>query len=431
MAIPVGRTIKELDKMAVSLGVRDEVIPSGKNGRIMKDDYVHPIRKYHINQRYGSLENAPDHFKWILSMKSPMLALRMDHLDELIQSEIWESDEWYLEEKLNGARMLIVKDSSGINIYSRHNSDTDLLPINYTSRIVFPDNFDIDSLGEDFIIDTELTSDNHQLNTTLGKHGVVTETQLQAVTALLSSTVERAIAIQKKENTMLVFNSFDCVYYGGSWLFSEPLQKRRKITMYLWKQLSELNFNIRPVSSNISNKKAFHKNIILSGREGTIAKNIHGLYVPDSTRRKDGWIKIKRSVSEMLSGDKSLEDSFGDTVEGWISGFEPATEGKNREGYIGNILVSVKIRRADGTEYDHCIAKISGIDMKLRQDMTEVVGGEPRLKASYYDRVVEIDGAGVSSRELRFSHAVFCGFRYDVEKADCVMSEDFLKKMVL
>lgn len=426
MAISVSQTIKELAVMANKLGVHDQVVPSGKNGRIMKEDYIWPIRNHFITERYGVLEKAPNHFQWILSMKSPMLALRIDSLKEDLQKEIWESNDWYLEEKLNGARILIVKDNTGLYLYSRHNSDVDLLPINYTGTIVYPDDFDLDQIPDTFILDTELTSDAQKLNTVIGKYGVTTETQLQAVTALLGSDPKRAQLIQKQENVYLTFNVFDCIYLNGTWMQNEPLKVRRNAALTMWKKLEAAGFKMRPVRSNISNKRQFYKGIILAGGEGCVAKDVNSLYVPDTNRNKDGWIKIKRSMSEMAS-----EYDFGDTIDAWISGFEMATEGKNREGLIGNIIASIYVEKDDGSRYEHEIAKISGIDMKLREDMTDIVNGVPTLKASYYNRVIEIDGAGVSPRVMRLNHAVIKGFRYEKVRDDCVLKESFLQKMVL
>ncbi len=432
MAIQVSKTLKELKKMADTMGVT--VTPTGKNGRFMKEDYILPIREHFIKQRYGDINNAPDHFRWIVqNIKSPMLAERIEKLKEEVQREIWESSTWFLEEKMNGARIFIVKDNIGFHTYSRHNSDVDLLPVNFTDKILFPDNFDPDGISETFILDTEVISEQDKLNAVIGKYGVVTETSLQAVTVLLNSDPQRAHLIQRQENIRLKFCFFDCIFYQGQWLFNVPLKERRKLGIELYQKLKKAGFKISPIRSNISNKRVFHKSIINAGLEGTVAKRIDGLYLPDTMRRDDGWIKIKRSVGEMLSLNNNIDDIFEghDTVDGWISGFEPATEGKSREGYIGNILVSTYIQRPDGSFYEHCIAKISGIDMKLRKDMTEVVGGQPTLKASYYNRIVEVDGSGISPRSKRLNNAVFLGFRYDKDKDSCVLTEEFLNSMIL
>ena len=86
MAIQVSRTLNELKGMADALGITD-ITPSGKNGRLMKEDLIWPIREKNILLKYGSFDRMPDHMKWVLSMKSVMLALRMDELKESEQQE--------------------------------------------------------------------------------------------------------------------------------------------------------------------------------------------------------------------------------------------------------------------------------------------------------------------------------------------------------
>jgi ATP-dependent DNA ligase len=425
LAIHVDKTLPELAVLARFHKL--EITPSGKNQRYMKEDYIYPLREIFLKQRYGAIEATPDHLQLVLNLKSPMLAKRMDALKPQQQQTIWDSDEWYLEEKLNGARMLLVKTGSGIFLYSRHNSEMDLLPIEYSDNILFPEVFNLDRIADNFILDTEITSDSHNLNTSMGKHGVMTETQLQAVTALLNCDPEKAIEIQKQEGLRLVFNVFDCIFYNGQWLLNEPLKQRRTLAMELWRKLESAGLKIRPVRSNRSNKKQFYKDLILNGGEGAVAKNINGIYLPDTNRPSDGWIKIKRSVSEMAS----MDDVFSDTIDGWISGFEQGEAGKGLENYVGTIKVSCYLRQLDGSLVEHEIAHISGIDMRLREDMTERISGAVTLKPSYYNRVVEIDGAGISPRVRRLNHAVLLSFRYDKNKDSCIIDEEFLNRMIL
>lgn len=411
--------------MASSLGL--EISPSGKNGRYYKEDYINPIREFYLVNRYKSLDKIPEHLKLALKLKSPMLAKRIDALKPELQKVVWESDEWYFEEKLNGCRIMIVKTNEGIRLYSRHNSVSDLLPIEYSDNIVFPSNFDLDKVGDNFILDTEITSDTNRLNTIIENYGVVTETQLQAVTALLGCDSSKARTIQEREGLILTFNVFDCIYYNGQWLMNEPLHRRRTLALELWKKLEDAGFKIRPVRSSSDNKRQFYKNIILEGGEGVVSKNVNGIYVPDTSRNNTGWIKIKRSVKEIAD----MDSSFGDTIDGWISGFEPGKPDKGLQDYVGTIKVSCYVCRKDGFIYEHEIANISGFDMNLRKDMTENVGGIPTLKASYYGRIVEIDGQGISSRNRRLQHAVLLDFRYDKNKDSCVIEEDFLEKQIV
>ena len=180
MAISVGRTIKELESMATSLNISIPKRDDGKKPK--KEDYIYPIREHNLINRYGSLENVPLHLQYMLHIKSPMLAGRIDSFKEEQQEEVWDSNEWSMEQKLNGVRCFVVNDGKGIHLYSRHNSDVDLLPIEFTDKILFSNEFDYFRLDKTFIVDCELTSDNPNICTILDGYGVDTSSQLQAVT---------------------------------------------------------------------------------------------------------------------------------------------------------------------------------------------------------------------------------------------------------
>lgn len=427
MAIQVSQTLKQLEKEVKKLGIEDKIVSTGKNGRTMKEDLIIPIREHNLIKRYGSLGNIPEHMNMMLSMKSPMLAVRIDALKEVEQKEIWENPDWGFEEKLNGVRCIVIYDGNQIHLYSRHNSDKDLLPIEFTDKVMFPDSCDLGKLNKSFMIDCELTCDNRNLNTVIGKYGVQTETVLQAVTAIIGSDVSRARIIQKRENVRLVFNSFDCMFYDGKWLDKEPLKVRKEALKDIFNTLKACGFNIRENLYTNVNKKEMYNNLVKLGKEGCVAKNINGIYIPDSTRGFKGWVKIKRSVSKAESND----DDLGDTFDGWISGFVPGNKGSAFENLVGAVCVSIYKKKSDGTREVHEIARISGMDLRLRQDMTKIVGGQVTLNPKYYDRVVEIDGQGVSARELRLNHAVLIGFRYDKNKDSCEVDEDFLVRNIV
>lgn len=434
MAISVGLTIKELDKMSKDLGV--EVVGTGKNGRIMKEDYILPIRQANLIARYGSLNKIPKDMQLMLDMKSPMLALRIDSLKQEQQDEVWNDDQWVLEQKLNGVRCRIVSTGNGIHLYSRHNSDVDLLPIEFTEKILFPDACDLSKITKEFIIDCEMESDNPNICTIMGNNGVVTNSQLQAVTSLISSNTARAKAIQRNNNLRLVFNSFDCIYYDGQWIMNESLVRRRELAEEIVKALESCGFNIRRVrmcqDNTLEGKKKFYNDIVSHGGEGCVAKRLNGLYIPDTTRNFNGWIKLKKSAMSMLgsSVEDLMGEDLGDTIDAFITGFEVGTPGSAFEKMVGAICVSVYIQKSDGETYIHEIGRFSGIDLSLREDMTEIINGEVNLNPSYYNRVCEIDGLGLSSRALRLNHCTFHGFRYDKLPDSCIIPEEMLYKMV-
>ena len=449
MAVSVGLTIKELNNMADALGISDKVVGSGKNGKVKKEDLISPIRDYNLIARYGSLDNVPEHLKMMLSIKSPMLAGRIDSFKAEQQEEVWESDDWDLEQKLNGVRCFLINDGTGLHMYSRHNSDVDLLPICFTDRILLPNNFDVSAVIHTFMLDCEITSDNSNICTILEGSGVETVTQLQAVTSILGSLPDRALQIQRENNLYLVFNGFDCIFYDGKWIMSEPLYVRREIAESIISSLSSLGFNVRKVVHSNKNKKQFFKSFIDAGLEGVVAKRLSGKYIADTTRNFNGWVKIKRGLKSIISKEFdvgssfSLDDadfgsfddilggvSFGDTLDVFVTGFEPGTKGSAFEGLVGSVAVSAFVRKSDGSLEQRELGKFSGISMNERTNMTEIINGEPNLKPEYYGRCVEVDAQQIT-KNGRFQHCVFQRWRFDKNKDSCIIDEDFLLRNIV
>lgn len=442
MAVSVGRTIQELKETAKTLGI---IVPEREDGkRLKKEDYIYPIRKYYLKKYYG--DNIPNSLNLMLQIKSPMLAGRIDKFKPEQQKEVWDSDKWDMEMKLNGVRCFIISDSDGIHLYSRHNSDVDLLPISFSNKVLFPTSCDLSKIKKSFILDCEMTSDASNICTILDGIGVETGSQLQAVTAILGSLPERALEIQRKNNLFFVFNSFDCIYYDGSWIINEPLTKRREVAEEIISSLEKCGFNIRRVPHTNVNKKEFFRNLVNRDFEGTVAKRLDGIYIPDTTRNFKGWVKCKKSASYLLSeqemedafntelsgsGIEGLEDiTFGDTIDAFITGFEPGNKGTAFEKLIGSVAVSVYVQRKDGTTYVKEIGRFSGILLSLRHQMTEIIDGQPTLKPEYYGRVCEVDGMGLSARNMKLNHCQFLGFRLDKSSDACVMTEEQLEKLV-
>lgn len=431
MAVAVGKTVKELQKMCEDMGIK-VIYPA--NGRIKKESLIQPIREHNLVKRYGSLSTIPKHLKLVLGLKSPMLAGRIDKFKDEQQEEVWNDENWDMEQKLNGVRTFLVNDGSGLHMYSRHNSDLDLLPIEFTGNILLPNKFDIDKLNKEFIIDCEMTSDRSDISTILsGNYGVETESQLQAVTAILGSLPDRAIEIQKQNDLYFTFNSFDCIYYDKKWIMNEPLSERRKYAEDIISTLEKAGFNIRRVPHTNVNKKKFFKYLIDNGCEGTVAKRLDGKYVADTTRNFKGWIKCKRSLSSSLltfNMDEELTGmGLGDTIDAFITGYERGKKDGAFRDLVGSVCVSVYVRKKNGELEQREIAKFSGFPLDLRKQMTETIDGEPTLKAEYYGKVVEIDGQNMT-KNGRFQHCIFCGFRYDKLKDSCVMDEEFLESQV-
>ena len=729
MSIQTLRTLAQLKQECVSLGLNP--IIRGKKER--KDDYILALRDYHIKRKYPN--GKPLSLDLMLSIESPMLCQQYKILKKEEQDAIWSSNNWYLEEKEDGIRLPLIYTNKEFDFFSRNISVDDYLPISYKDNI-YLGNIDKSKITDNFILDCEVVSTNSNISTIMGNKGVVTETQLQAVSALLALESSESIRVQKEEDVPLQFKVFDCLWFNGDWIIDKPLIERRKYMKKALLQLQSAGLNCKTPKSNISNKKAFYKYIIDRGGEGCfksdqrvlmsdysyktikdieigdkvlsynhnlnkvevktvtnkffngykhisewgissykdtslikiistnnhkfyskdsykrcdsistcymldnvmdsyrkqvilsfmlldrcikdknisyliqeegnnldfildlfndfiidkfnmsipnkyikcldkysikdineiglaylfmlcgscsnkvislyidshnlvehlnnrfniksslikdnissetyikidikdninfiniispyihpsvrykiskydlkdyiipskveknlvevdltrqsileynnnsndvidawdlevednhnyfveevlvhncVAKNLYSPYISTSSRRRDGFVKIKRTMSESLRFE-----GLADTVDGWISGFEPADDTKSWKGLVGALEISLYLKDTEGNLKEHKIAKVANIPMDLRKEMTDYdENNNPILKKEYYGKVVEIDGQAVSARERRLKHAILIRFRSDRSMDTCIMSEEFLEKMIL
>jgi ATP-dependent DNA ligase len=372
----------------------------------------------------------------MLKIKSPMLSERIDKLKKEQQDEVWNSEEWDMEQKFDGIRCFIVNSSkTGIHLYSRQNSEKTLLPIEFTDRVYTGNQSFLNNLT-DFILDCEITSDKNTICSDLSRYSINSVSVLQVLTSLLRLPAVSSTHIQKVERLNLVFNIFDCLYYDGKWFMNEPLSNRRKIVDYLYNRLLKLGYNVRKVPHTNKNKSAFYQSLISNGFEGVIAKRLNGIYVPDSTRNFNGWIKVKRGIilptvkntefdnrKDYYVDDNLIGEIFGDTIDTFITGFRPGKLGSKFEGLVESVITSAYVKQGDSF-VERVVAEFSSFSLDMRRQMTEIVNGQPMLKPEYYNRVVELDLGEFENDRL--VNCVFWGFREDKNPDGCVVDKSII-----
>lgn len=433
MAYQVRRTLAELEQECNLLEILDDVKNYGTENRVYKNDYVDALRRYFLQKKYNN--QPPESMQMLVDhVESPMLAQRYQVLKDKEQKEIWESDDWYLEEKCDGVRMVITYlQDEGFNFFSRNISVEDYLPNSYKDNIWLGDDIDYTKITDDFIVDSEIVSLNPHICTVMEDTGVTTETQLQAVQALLSTDPEKTIPIQK-EGLPLQFITFDCIYWNGEWLFDKTLLERREFLNKAIKQLKDAGVNVRLPMSNRSKKKAFYKDIIMDGGEGVISKRVTAKYYPTSSRKRDVWVKIKRDLS-------NLEDEgLFETIDAWVSGYKRGTKGKKWENYVGALEFSVNLEDLDASIFGdevvepeiHQIAVVSSLTDDLREELTDYdEEGNPILKKEWYGKVAELDGMNISARSKSLKHARMIQWRPDKSPNECRIDKGWLESMIL
>lgn len=420
MAISTQRKLSELQKQCKDLGLT--VVQSGS--RVSKTDYILALREHFIKELYPL--GIPKSLELMLEMESPMLCARFSEFTPEMKEQIWNSPDWVIEQKEDGARMVNFFINKEWDCYSRNISVKDFLPVNYSSKM-HKDNLDLSKLTDEFVVDSEIVSTNPHICTIMGKKGVVCETQLQAVTALLAMNAEDSLRIQSDEDCPLELRVFDVIWWNGEWIKDKPLIERILYVVKAVQQLQAAGVKCRRPYSSYSNKRAFYRAMLAMGAEGGVLKNLRSPYIDTSSRRKDGFVKVKRSMSEVMQ-----DEGIGDGIDAFVTGFEPADETKSWAGLVGAIEFSVMVKCEDGSEKVHKIARITNIPMELRREITVPdAEGNPTLKSDWYGKVATVDGQCLSARAFRLKHARLIEWRSDRSADTCVMDEAYLKSMVL
>lgn len=362
-----------------------------------------------------------------LKIESPMLCFSFKNLKEKEKQEILNSDEWIMEEKWNGCRCIIVYDpTEGFTFFSRNISVKDFLPEEFTNKVLLIKEGKVreprgmQDFDFPFVLDAEVLVDKKDIDTRLySKLGVVTGSELNACSAILAINAEASKKIQM-EQVSLKFRIFDVLSVKGKDVTTFKLTKRLEILDRLFEVFGEsLPFY---KSGRVSGKEKGFQEIIKRGGEGVVFKNLNSPYVPTTSRLRDCWVKMKRSMSEVKASD----------VDVFISGFVPSDEKKGWGDFIGAIKVSVFLQEGD-EQIEHWIGSVSGIPMELREKMTmKNPLGQIILNPEYLGRVLVVDGQSISSKNLRFTHCR-CenwNFRTDKTKYDCVLEKEFLMSQV-
>lgn len=383
-----------------------------------KGPLIKALGDYHLSQQ-------PERNTWGMrfrrSFQSPQLALLIKHLKPHEILSVYESEDWVFDEKLNGVRDLLLNGPDGVEIFSRNLSTVDCLPISYTGQVELPDG--VSSLPY-FVLDNELISTDANISTIMNKSGVVTETILQAVSSLMAMNQEDSLAIQKEAGYPLKFVGFDLLHWKGEDLFKMQYKKRRQGVKHVVKLLTSLGAPVGISRAVTGSKKVpFLESLWEKGDEGIVAKRLDGLPNLKENRPRTGWIKIKRSTTGCL----------GDSIDGWISGFELGTPGKGFEKYVGALHISINLVDNKGDFIrEHNIARVVNLTLEKRREITLYdASGTPYLDPDWIGKVVSVEGQAISARAFRVTHPRLLEFRDDKSAPECSMTESQLKSLVV
>lgn len=408
---------------------------TGEREKVLSmNDCIHAIQQFYLEQRKqnGTYRKS---IEYILAMDSPMLALLIKHKKKEDQDAIWDNnnEDWIWEEKIDGNRALLCYDpATGFDMYSRNLSVTDQLPINYGEKILWP-KLDLSQLTIPFVLDCEIVPQNKEIDKT-GEFVPVADTQLNLISSILSLNEEDSKKVQEKNPVKFV--TFDILYLNDKPMFDLTLRQRKE---YLHKLLPFLVKAGVPIEEPLTlqqgqDKLAFYNSILNAGGEGVVVKDLNSKY-DISGKRAGEWVKIKRSVSQAMSAE-----GLGDTIDAFVIGFEEGEKGTKNEGKVASLKFGIElldqfnepILDQSGDPVTHHIATVGGLTDELKDAITtKDIFGNVALKQEIYGKVASIDGQDLSSRNLRFAHAVLVAWRIDRSANTCKIRKDILEKLVL
>lgn len=417
--------------------VEDNCLPlpkagTGPQGKILNRDLERVLADHFMTIKYPASD--PANYPAIMrhKLEEVMLAYRYDSLKPFDQEELFrDNNDWVMEEKYDGCRALLCyHPEAGIHVFGRNRSVQDLLPVDYTDKVLFYEPTQEThytgtdykgAFNEAFIIDCE----------------IITAGFVESADAFSSSTLSAVVQvlqlgkhesqIAQKTTAPLQFIAFDYIPCdAGSFIpmVDAPFYQRSLLLDTVCFDYTN-NLPIERAKQFLKNKTMEYNTLLSLGKEGVVFKNMYAPYRPaiSGHRDKAACVKCKRSMKQSNASD----------IDAYIIGYN-LTEEYTSKGLIGSIKLGVRLRHADGTvEDDYWLATVSGMPMEIRNELTVTIDGEPALNPNYDRAVLVVDGMDISGRNRRITHARVdwkIGFRKDKTDADCYMDEAFMNSQM-
>lgn len=213
-----------------------------------------------------------------------------------------------------------------------------------------------------------------------------------------------------------------------------PFAKRRELRKKIVAFLQSRNLPFYEVEGEDVYKTSYLEDMLKSGKEGIIVKNLHAPYIAGlkSSRNHRAAMKVKQSIVKMLGADAGLMEDF----DVFITGANPPKSDRIKD-MIGSLKCSIYIKKIDGTLEEHEIANITGLphEWKKKMSAVDVNTGKITLNPEYEGKVIAINGLALTQSNLKFQHATLKDNGRIEFKAknpsECVWDEEVLKSMTL
>jgi len=363
------KKLSELIKECEERGIR---VPEGE--KVSREKLFSRLANHHLEQSSGG--SRP------LEQILPQLAKDISDLSEKERDEVMRSDRFAAGEKKNGIRGILHILPEGNRLTSRNRCANTYLLNELTDNVPHLKSLDMRGF-EGSIFDGELylPSEFVKLDTFANA--------LEATTALLHCSPEKAREYQESTGQRIHYHIFDVLKANGQHLTSLALRERITYLNEFQSFIKSSGYeeHIRFEELIFHEKEEFFKRVVEVGGEGIVLKDLEAPYFPGA--RSLSWLKLKRS----------------DTVDAIIIGYARGKEW-DKKGLIGSVELGV---------FDECgdlrsIGRVSSISLQKRIGMTEVVEGIPTLRREYLGTVVECRFQELN-KNLRGRHLQILSFR--------------------
>lgn len=362
-----------------------------------------------------------------LTIVSPMLCASYKDLPLQTRNELLLSDDWVVEPKYYGSRVIICYEpSEGFTIWSRtHDQDT-FLPTEFTDKMVLwlngkpssPQDW-VGVFEKSFVLDGLIYSKSSLRKQEEKYLGL----ERNSVSLVLSSDPQESIELQLSDIPLSIC-VFDILYLGNKSVWNSPLGERKKILNELFESKHLPFFKIEYRNKG---KLDYYHELISLGMEGVIFKNLNMPYEATGRRKRTHMVRLKQ---RMYTEHKEEIDAF-------ILDSRSASNGSPGSAFIKSLILGIYLVDDRGIENEHAIAEVSPLPFQIRSEMTEHFPFsrtiEPVLKKDYHGKVLTFRGEKFDPRRIWFNEAKvdwFKGVRSDKERFDCCLSKtEFLQKL--
>jgi len=367
--------MRRLDELYHEAALADLVYPGVV---YTKEALMQKLATYYHKQKDGIL----------LPQLPIMLARNVKDITTTQLDQMMNSQDYVAEEKLDELRAKLHLGANEIRVDTRHRSDVTYTYNERTLQLPHLRNMTHDMEGT--VLDGGLQSPVKTIN--YGK--TQTDSWLTSTTAIVNSSPERAIELQKHVGDCFYY-VWDILFYCGQDVRNWTYEKRYHLLCTIRHQLSPQI--IKMPTRCLDGFESFYKAIVAGGGEGIMLKHLYSPYVdagPGGSRRPKAMYKMKKQKE----------------LDGFISGF---TRGEGEfTGLVGSLLISVYDK--DGEVHE--VAAVQPGEVYFRKAIT--VPGTGELIPKMYGKVVQISYL-CTTKNHRCRHAVLERFRPDKESIEC------------